>query len=185
MNKSVRLVGICALASVVSAYVVQSTPQLPDPGNTGVTREQQVQLGQQAVAEIYKQMPVLPDSSTETQYVQQLGRKLVSGIPQQDSWPYQFHVVPKKEIDVFALPGGPIFVNIGTITAAENEAQVAGGMAHEISHIYMQHSIKQMKKQQTQEGIASILGAILGQAGGAVGALGQLGVGIGSGLLSL
>jgi hypothetical protein len=142
-------------------------------------------LGQQVVAEVYKQMPVLPDSSPESQYVQQLGRKLVSVIPQQDSWPYQFHVVPQKEINAFALPGGPIFVNIGTITAAESEAQLAGVMAHEVSHIYMQHSIKQMKKQQTQQGIASILGAILGQAGGAVGALGQLGVGIGSGLLSM
>src|SRR3982751_4243494 len=185
MNKSVRLVGICALASVVSAYVVQSTPQLPDPGNTGVTREQQEQLGQQAVAEIYKQMPVLPDSSTETKYVQQLGRKLVSGIPQQDSWPYQFHVVPQKEINAFALPGGPIFVNIGTITAAENEAQLAGVMAHEISHIYMQHSIKHMKKQQVQQGIAGILGAVLGQSGGAAATLARLGIGIGSGMPSL
>jgi beta-barrel assembly-enhancing protease len=185
MNKSVCLAGACALASVISAYVVQSTPQLPDPGNTGVSKEQQVQLGQQVVAEVYKQMPVLPDSSPEAQYVQQLGRKLVSVIPQQDSWPYQFHVVPQKEINAFALPGGPIFVNIGTIAAAESEAQLAGVMAHEISHIYMQHSIKQMKKQQTQQGIASILGAILGQAGGAVGALGQLGIGLGSGLLSM
>src|SRR5947209_8654895 len=78
---------VCAFASVVSAYVVQSTPQLPDPGNTGVTKAQQEQLGQQAVAEVYKQMPVLPDSSPETQYVQQLGRKLVSAIPQQDPGP--------------------------------------------------------------------------------------------------
>src|SRR4051812_8855102 len=185
MKKFVCLAGVCALASVVSAFVVQSNPQLPDPGNTGITKEQQEQLGQQAVAEIYKQMPVLPDSSTETQYVQQLGRKLVSAIPQQDSWPYQFHVVPQKEINAFALPGGPIFVNIGTITAAENEAQLAGVMSHEISHIYMQHSIKQMKKQQLHQGIAGILGAVLGQAGGALGTLGQLGVGIGSGMLSL
>src|SRR4051812_29012151 len=69
MRNSVCLVGVCVLASVVSAYVVQSTPQLPDPGNTGVSKEQQVQLGQQVVAEVYKQMPVLPDSSPESQYV--------------------------------------------------------------------------------------------------------------------
>jgi beta-barrel assembly-enhancing protease len=185
MKPSLSLVGVCALALAVSAHVVQSTPQLPDPGNTGVSKEQQVQLGQQAAAEVYKQMPVLPDSSPETQYVQQLGRKLVSVIPQQDSWPYQFHVIPQKEINAFALPGGPIFVNIGTITTAENEAQLAGVMAHEISHVYMQHSIKQMKKQQVQQGIAGILGAVLGQAGGALGTLGQLGVGIGSGMLSM
>lgn len=160
-------------------------PQLPNPGNTGVSKEQQEQLGVQAMAEVYKQFPVLPDSSPETQYVQQLGRKLVSVIPQQNSWPYQFHVVAQKEINAFALPGGPIFINLGTITAADNEAELAGVMAHEMSHVYMQHSIKQMKTQQTQQGLASILGAILGQVGGVAGTLGQLGVGLGSGMLSL
>src|SRR4051795_3116831 len=185
MRRSTLLVFILAMSVAGFAYVVQSTPQLPDPGDTGVPKEQQVQLGQQTVAEVYKQMPVLPEGSAESQYVQQLGRKLVSVIPQQDSWPYQFHVVPQKEINAFALPGGPIFVNIGTITAAENEAQLAGVMSHEISHIYMQHSIKQMKKQQLHQGIAGIVGAVLGQAGGVAGTLGQLGVGIGSGMLSL
>jgi predicted Zn-dependent protease len=158
---------------------------LSDPGNTGVSKEQQEQLGQQTAAEVYKQMPVLPDSSGETQYVQQLGRKLVSVIPPETSWPYQFHVVPQKEINAFALPGGPIFVNIGTITAAQNEAQLAGVMAHEISHVYMQHSIKQLKKQQLQQGLVGILGAVLGQSGGAAASLARLGIGIGSGMLSL
>lgn len=169
----------------LSGPVAAATPQLPDPGNTGVSKEQQEQLGQQAVAEVYKQMPVLADSSAEAKYVQQLGKKLVAVIPQQDSWPFQFHVIAQKEINAFALPGGPIFVNIGTITAASSEAQLAGVMAHEISHIYMQHSIKQMKKQQTQQGIFGILGAILGQGGGIASTLGQLGLNIGQGLLSL
>jgi Zn-dependent protease with chaperone function len=169
----------------LSGLAVGVAPQLPDPGNTGVTKEQQEQLGQQAVAEVYKQMPVLADSSAEAKYVQQLGKKLVAVIPQQFSWPFQFHVIAQKEINAFALPGGPIFVNIGTITAATSEAQLAGVMAHEISHVYMQHSIKQMKKQQTQQGIFGILGAILGQGGGVASTLGQLGLNIGQGLLSL
>jgi beta-barrel assembly-enhancing protease len=165
--------------------VATSVPQLPDPGNTGISKEQQEKLGLQAMAEVYKQMPVLPDSNAVTQYVQQLGKKLTAVIPEEDSWPYQFHVVAQKEINAFALPGGPIFVNIGTITAAQSEAQLAGVISHEMSHIYMQHSIKQMKTQQAQQGFASILGAILGQVGGVAGALGQLGVGVGSGMLSL
>jgi len=174
----------CSLPPATMAMVAAS-PQLPDPGDTGVTKQQQEQLGQQAVAEVYKQMPVLPDSSAETKYVQQLGAKLVSVIPKQYSWPFQFHVIAQKEINAFALPGGPIFVNVGTITAATGEAQLAGVMAHEISHVYMQHSIKQMKKQQTQQGIFGILGAILGQGGGIASTLGQLGLNIGQGLLSL
>lgn len=176
-----------AIFVILGAYAVAAitAPRLPDPGNTGVSKEQQEQLGLQAAAEVYKQMPVLPDSSAETQYIQQLGRKLVAVIPAQDSWPYQFHVVSQKEINAFALPGGPIFVNIGTIVAASNEAELAGVMAHEMSHIYMQHSIKQMKKQQTQKGLFGILGAVLGQAGGIAGALGQMGLNLGQGLLSL
>jgi predicted Zn-dependent protease len=185
MQRSTILVFVLAMSFAGFAYVVQSTPQLPDPGDTGVPKEQQIQLGQQTAAEVYKQMPVLPDGSAESQYVQQLGKKLVSAIPPENSWPYQFHVIPQKEINAFALPGGPIFVNIGTITAADNEAQLAGVMAHEVSHIYMQHSIKQMKKQQLQQGIAGILGAVLGQSGGAAATLARLGIGIGSGMLSL
>lgn len=185
MVRSVTFLFLSALSLAAFGYVVQSTPQLPDPGSTGVSKEQQEQLGQQTVAEVYKQMPVLPDGSPETQYVQRLGAKLVSVIPQENSWPYQFHVIPQKEINAFALPGGPIFVNIGTITAAASEAQLAGVMAHEISHIYMQHSIKQMKKQQLQQTLVGLLGAVLSQSSGTGAGLARLGIGIGSGILSL
>lgn len=92
-----------------SLWAVKSGPELPNPGQVGMSRQQQQQLGLQAAAEVYKQMPVLPDSSPVTQYVQQLGKKLVRVIPQQYTWPYQFHVVEQKEINAFALPGGADF----------------------------------------------------------------------------
>jgi len=127
-----------------------------------MSRDQQIQLGFQAASQVYQQMPVLPDSSPETQYIRQLGQKLVATIPSQYSWPFEFHVIPQKEINAFALPGGPMFVNIGTITSASNEAELAGVMAHEMSHVYMQHSAKQAGKSQTTAAIAGIAGAILG-----------------------
>src|SRR3954463_2228573 len=160
-------------------------PQLPDPGTTGMNRQQQEQLGLQVMGEVYKQMPVLPDSSPQTQYIQRIGRKLVATIPQEYSWPYQFHVIPQKEINAFALPGGPMFVNVGTVNAANNEAQLAGVMAHEMAHVYMQHSAKQMQKGQTTQALAGILGAVLGSRGGALGSLAQMGVQIGAGTLML
>ena len=104
-------------------------PQLPNPGNPSIGRDQQQKLGLQAAAEVYKQMPVLPDSSPETQYIRQVGKRLVATIPAQYSWPFDFHVVAQKEINAFALPGGEMFVNIGTITAAANEAQLLGVMS--------------------------------------------------------
>src|SRR5215472_896256 len=139
-----------------------SDPELPDPGHTGMSREQQIQLGLKSAAEVYKGMPVLPDNSPETQYVRQLGAKLVSTIPQQYTWPYEFHVVLQKEINAFALPGGPMFINIGTITAADNEAELAGVMAHEMSHVYMQHSARQVAKAKKTGIFAGLAEAVAG-----------------------
>ena len=160
-------------------------PELPNPGSTSISREQQQQLGFQAAGEVYKQMPVLPDSSQETQYIRQLGKRLVATIPTQNSWPFEFHAVAQKEINAFALPGGQMFVNVGTITAAANEAQLAGVMAHEMSHVYMQHSAKQMEKAQLTQGLAGLAGAILGNKGGTWGKLGQVGAEVGAGMVML
>ena len=160
-------------------------PQLPNPGNPSIGRDQQQKLGLQAAAEVYKQMPVLPDSSPETQYIRQVGKRLVATIPAQYSWPFDFHVVAQKEINAFALPGGEMFVNIGTITAAANEAQLVGVMSHEMSHVYMQHSAKQIQKAQLTQGLAGLAGEILGAKGGLLGTLGQQGVQIGAGMLVL
>jgi beta-barrel assembly-enhancing protease len=156
-------------------------PQLPDPGKTGMNREQQQQLGLQAMGEVYKQMPVLPDSSPETQYIQRLGKKLASVIPADRTWPYQFHVIPASDINAFALPGGPIFVNLGTIQAADNEAELAGVLAHEMSHVYMQHSAKQAPKSTVAQIIAGLAGAVLPQSG--LGNLARMGIQFGAGTM--
>src|SRR5690349_2942744 len=71
------------------AFAVEPAPELPDPGQTRMTREQQQQLGLQVAAEVYSKMPVLPDSSLETKYIQDLGKRLVATIPPQHSWPFQ------------------------------------------------------------------------------------------------
>src|SRR5262249_48267172 len=156
---AILLAAILALQPL--GALAQTPPQLPDPGKVGMSRQQQEQLGLQAMAEVYKQMPVLPDSNPVTQYIQQLGGKLTAVIPPQNSWPYRFHVVPQKEINAFALPGGPIFVNIGTIQAAASEAELAGVLAHEISHVYMQHSAKQAPKSTWTEFAAGLAGILL------------------------
>jgi Zn-dependent protease with chaperone function len=177
--------GVAIFLVLVLAQAMAQAPQLPNPGNTRVTREQQRELGLQAAAEVYKQMPVLPDNSPETQYIRQLGQKLVATIPSENSWPFEFHVIPQKEINAFALPGGPMFVNVGTILAAKNEAELAGVMGHEMAHVYMQHSAKQYEKASLTQGLAGLAGAILGAKGGALGSLAQMGVQIGAGTLML
>jgi predicted Zn-dependent protease len=69
----------------------------------------------EAAAQAYQQTPVLSDSSPESQYVRQLGQKLVATIPKQYSWPFEFLVMSQKEINAFALPGRQMFVNITQI----------------------------------------------------------------------
>jgi Zn-dependent protease with chaperone function len=156
-----------------------SEPVLPDPGKASMSRQDQEKLGMQAVGEVYKQMPVLPDSNPVSQYVQQLGQKMAKVIPPDRSWPYQFHVVPAADINAFALPGGPIFVNLGTIQAADNEAELAGVIAHEMSHVYMQHSAKQVNKAATAQIISGLAGVFLG--GSVAGSLARLGIQFGAG----
>ncbi len=177
-----------AILSPISVYrgLAQiDVPKLPNPGSTSISREQQQQLGFQAASEVYKQMPVLADGSSETQYIRQVGKRLLATIPPEHSWPFEFHVVAQKEINAFALPGGEMFVNVGTITAAATEAQLAGVMAHEMSHVYMQHSAKQMEKAQLTQGLAGLAGAILGNKGGTWGKLGQVGAQVGAGMVML
>ncbi|MFB3916464.1 MAG: M48 family metalloprotease [Terriglobales bacterium] len=156
-----------------------AAPQLPNPGSVmGISPEQEIQAGRQGAAQISKQLPVLPDSNPVSRYVQQLGSRLVSVMPQ-PTWPYNFHVVQQSDINAFALPGGPIFVNLGTITAADNEAELVGVIAHEMSHVYMRHSAKMATKQSMAQGVVGVLGSLLG--GGVGGSLARLGMSLGVG----
>lgn len=138
---------------------------------------QDVQVGQQAAQQVHQQMPILRDS-TVTSYVNRVGQNLVAAIPaefQQPAFRYTFEVVDARDINAFALPGGPMFVNRGMIEAAKSEGEMAGVMAHEISHVALRHATAQQTKatsaKSTIIGLGSILGgAILGgQTGAAIG----------------
>jgi len=148
--------------------------------NVGMSPEEQIKIGRQAAAEVRKQLPLLPDDSPITRYVSQLGHKLAAQAPGY-KWPFEFHVVNQKEINAFALPGGPVFVNLGTIQKAD-EGELAGVMAHEISHVVMQHSAREAGKQQGI-GLIGALGSVLAGAvlgNGIGGSLAQLGIQMGA-----
>jgi predicted Zn-dependent protease len=178
---------VCLTLSLLAVQVlaVATAPELPDPGNPRMNSDQQKQLGLQVASEVFKQMPVLPDSSPETQFIQKLGQRLAATIPPEHTWPFQFHVVAQKEINAFALPGGTMFVNVGTIQSVDNEAELAGVMGHEMSHVYMQHSAKQQDKATLLGGLAGLAGAIAGGLGGSWGSLAQGGIQFGAGTLML
>ena len=124
-----------------------------------------VKLGRDAAAQVRKEMPLVHDGAVD-EWVQSVGRRLVTAIPpefQHKEFTYTFEVVNQKEINAFALPGGPMFLNRGMIEAAKTEGEVAGVMGHEISHVALRHGTAQATKGQKFQ-----LGAILGQVAGAV-----------------
>jgi len=150
----------------------------PSHGFDMFSAQEEVQAGQQASAQVSKQLPVLPESDPITQYVQRLGRQLAAHAPG-EKWPYSFHVVNQKEINAFALPGGPVYVNLGTIQAADNEAELAGVMAHEISHVVQRHGTRAASKQMAAQLPLAILGGIMGR--GALSQMAQMGISFGVG----
>lgn len=139
-----------------------------------------VKLGRQAAAEAEQQFPLLRDAEVNA-YVERVGQRLVASIPPEFQHPefrYYFKVLNARDINAFALPGGPMYVNRGMIEAARNEGEMAGVMAHELSHVALRHGTAQATKAQKYAvgaGVAGILGTILG--GPALGQLAQLPIG--------
>jgi beta-barrel assembly-enhancing protease len=165
----------CSTKNIVQAPTGRFEIQ---PAFNQYTPEQDVEIGRQATAEVNRQMPVLPASNPVSKYVQQLGQQLAAHAPGPNQWPFSFHVVNIKEINAFALPGGPIYINVGTIQAADDEGQLAGVMAHEISHVILRHSTEQASKAAFAQLPLAVLGATIGR--GAAGQIAQLGVAFGA-----
>ena len=154
-----------------------------EPHSNSYTPEQDVELGRQAAAEVRQQLPMLDDRATD-RFVEDTGRRLVNEIPselQQPAFRYTFDVVNLREINAFALPGGPMFLHRGMIEAARTDDEVAGVMAHELSHVILRHGTAQATKgQKFQIGAIAgqVLGAIVGGRTGSVIAQGsQFGLG--------
>lgn len=142
-----------------------------------------VKVGRQAAAEVEKQMPILNDSEA-TGYVSRVGQRLVNSIPEEFRHPefqYYFKIVNARDINAFALPGGPMYVNRGMIEAARNEGEMAGVMAHELSHVALRHGTAQATKGQKYGLLAGILGIggqIIGGVPGAAAQIAGQGVGV-------
>ena len=154
-----------------------------DPDENRFSPAQDVELGRRAAAELRRELPIVRDRQTEN-FVAGIGERLVTAIPgrlRQPQFRYTFQVVDRRDINAFALPGGPIFVNRGMLDAARNDGEVAGVIAHELSHIVLRHATAQATKgQKFQFGAVAgqILGSLIGGRTGAVIAQGsQIGIG--------
>jgi beta-barrel assembly-enhancing protease len=148
------------------------------PGFNLFSKDQDVQLGKESADQVRKQMTVIKDPVL-TDYVKRVGKRLVSAREAQESgFPFTFEVVADPSINAFALPGGPMFINTGLLRAVDNEAQLAGVMGHEMSHVILRHGTNQASKSKLIE-LPAVLGSQM--AGGSMaGKLAQLGIGLGA-----
>jgi predicted Zn-dependent protease len=138
---------LCAGATGVGAFSLISV-------------DQEVQIGRQAQAEVRQQVPEVRDRVV-TAYIQSLGRTIAASADG-PRYPYSFSVANAREINAFALPGGPVWVHRGAILAAQNETQLAAIMAHEIAHIANRHAADRLSKGLAASLGLSLLDALLG-----------------------
>src|SRR6476469_3188836 len=154
------------VALSLAAVTVYTQTVIPLPKNK-YTPKQDVELGREAAAEVRRQYPIIQNDQISA-YLTRLGDRLIAGAPPELKDPaYEFSFTPVnlKEINAFALPGGPMFVHRGMIESAGGEAEVAGVMAHELSHVLLRHGTANATKASNPW---LQIGQIAGQVGGAV-----------------
>lgn len=112
-------------------------------GWLGGSKEKEMQVGRQLALEI-EQQAKLVDDPVITEYINRVGQNVV--LHSDAKVPFTIKVIDSDEVNAFALPGGYFFVNRGLILAADNEAELAGVMAHEIAHVCARHAMETQGK---------------------------------------
>lgn len=135
-----------------------------------VTVSQEIEIGRQADRQLRQELRELKDPRV-TAWLRDVGRRLVKEAPG-GKYPYTFTVADYRELNAFALPGGPVWVHRGVLQAAANESQAVSVVAHEIAHIAQRHAASRMTTATLTNMGLGLLGAMLGNTGGATAAQG-------------
>jgi predicted Zn-dependent protease len=172
---------LCAWATTLALIVAlvltaraDSRTQLK-PGWNLFSPAQDVEMGHEVAKEAERKLRILKDPPA-TAYLNRLGRRLVAHAPHNDpKYVWQFKIVNDRKINAFALPGGFLYINRGIFESADNEAQLAAVIAHEVGHVVLRHGTSQVSKAYIAQAPLSILGGVLGN--NSVGSvLAQLGI---------
>jgi predicted Zn-dependent protease len=139
--------------------------------------EKEVRMGREAAAEVDRQAKFIEDPVI-TEYVNRVGQNIV--LHSDAKVPFTIKVIDSDEVNAFALPGGFFYVNKGLLLAADNEAELAGVMAHEIAHVAARHAVENQTKASLLEyaalGASIFLGGIPGMIYQNTAGIGLLGI---------
>jgi beta-barrel assembly-enhancing protease len=155
-------IAVVAGAVALSLAIGAAQTRIVAPNNK-YSPADDVKLGREAARQVEQQLPIMHDPQVNG-YLNRIGQRLVENIPAEFRHPefhYTFTGVNVREINAFALPGGPMFINRGMIEKAHDEGEVAGVMAHELSHVALRHGTAQQTKA-TPYAIGQVAGQILG-----------------------
>ena len=146
------------LWSLVQSATAQGLPELGDSSGSLISPQTERKIGEQAMQEIRLRDPHFLDDPELTDYVNNIGQRIVAatGEGRQD---FEFFVIQDKTVNAFAMPGGFVGVHTGLLLAAQTESELAGVLAHEVAHV-MQHHIARLIGKQDQMSIP-ILAAIV------------------------
>ena len=157
-NSASRMLAAALAVQLLVVNPVFADDKKKDPdeiGNRDVSKgiipnwysiEKEIALGKQMAQEVERQAKIIDDPII-AEYVNRIGQNLVRN--SDAKVPFTIKVVDSEEINAFALPGGFFFVNTGIILNADNEAEMAGVMGHEIAHVAARHGTRQASNQQT------------------------------------
>jgi predicted Zn-dependent protease len=120
--------------------------------------DKEIRLGRQLAAEVDRQAKFI-DDLVITEYVNRVAQNLV--LHSDAKIPFTVKVIDSDEVNAFALPGGFFYVNKGLILASDNEAELAGVMAHEISHVICRHAVRNQTKAEIAQ-VGTLAGVLLG-----------------------
>jgi len=164
-------------AALLAASLLPAQIRDPKPGFDIFTPDQDIEMGKEAAKEIAQTRPLVHDDQI-LDYLSRIGMRLAQS-PRAGRFPFRFHAVQEKAVNAFAFPGGPVYVNTGLLAMIGNETELAGVLAHEMSHVALRHGTHQVSKSIPIAAAAAFFGAIIGD-DSTLAQLGQLGINFGA-----
>lgn len=150
------------LTSITVTALVLSTPaQMFKP-----SKADQIKAGKEYAAKVRKENKVLPDSDPRVKLLRQIGQRFMNARTpaeiKKEPWEFTFDVIESKDVNAFAIPGGPVFFFTGLIDKLTTVDEIAGVMGHELTHVRREHWASAVNSQQEKSAGIMILGTIFG-----------------------
>jgi predicted Zn-dependent protease len=172
-STTILLLALLGMAAPVAAFdfgdlgkaleTAQKVQKKVQQATTEISEPKEIELGDGIASNLLGAAPLLQDKRVQ-KYVNNVGRWLALQTERPDL-PWQFGVLDDKDINAFAVPGGHIFITKGLLARMKSEAELAGVLAHEISHVLMKHHLQAIKKGARTELMTEFAGEALKQKG--------------------